>query len=492
MPLPLDITLERRSFIQSNGDIDDYIALILENTSPEHVDIPENCTLTFPLTDCKSEARTVWDSATNDTIQEWIATTEYGTYIIRAALNGYVPANEVRIIGLHAIRRKRAEVLSSEATFNDPIGYLSMGPLDPQRVEVRATVIFPKTDPCRALSAEAALQKTSRTATWRFTPTEDSPEQIRANLRLSDLPAAPRRLDDAIAEAHQILALDSIGRPPNTTQLRCDITEALKADPELRGKTLQPLTEINSANQTDRHRLLSDLIDTLHNIRTELSRTHINIHAADDDVTGMAQEVFHNINTEIQNHAVRTKPPEELWDSLLNLLDFASTHRQASFPELNADAKEEKFQDELEKFVRARTRNKGVIREPEAGNGRIDLLLRNTPVELKVQDLKGRPYETLEMHTQQAAEYASRRNQSVAALLVLDTHNYPQGANHQPHLRDQVRVFAVTSRQGAVPPKQGIDGASTTIVVAIALTAYSPEPSSLRKTVPRRRRTNQS
>ena len=71
-------------------------------------------------------------------------------------------------------------------------------------------------------------------------------------------------------------------------------------------------------------------------------------------------------------------------------------------------------------------------------------------------------------HTQQAAEYAASRGSRIGFLVVLDKHPYGKGA-HLPQISDLVRLLPTESRPGA-------RGRSTTLVLALVVPAFPPNP----------------
>ncbi|CAM3652787.1 hypothetical protein COSO111634_21960 [Corallococcus soli] len=348
-----------------------------------------------------------------------------------------------------------------------------MGPISSQRVTAQATAIFPSNDSRRALSADGAIACTSRTATWELAPTEYGLERLHASSRTSYLPAAPRHLDDAIAEVHWVLALDGIGKSAiRAGKLHQCLLPVVRQAPDVLGHTLSRLSGLGAMEPPARRRFLNELLSMLHEVRARLM-CGVGAFSVADDIVEIAEGLSREVSACLSRNHAGTPPPIEFWDSLLSLIRFAKIHRQAEFSELDHTAKEKVLHDALERFLRGQT--DAVFREPEMGNGRIDLLLGHTPVELKVDDLGESPREAIERHKQQAAEYASRKNVSVAVLVVLDTYRHQKGSSHQPHLRDQMRVLEVCSRAGIV-------GASLTAVVAIALSACVPSPHSLKKT----------
>ncbi|NPD27179.1 hypothetical protein [Corallococcus exiguus] len=450
------------------------MALILENKTQEHVAFPGACWLVFPFTDCKSEVHVVWDSATDDTIWEWQADTdESGAHVVKARLAGYVPANGERTIGVHAVRRKLAAVSRSVVSFSDSVGHTTMGPISAQSVTVQSTVVFPPSDARRALLADNAIEYTSRTVTWESALAEYGFERIHASVRTSYLAAAPRRLDDAIAEVHRVLALDGVGKSAECMDgLRRNLTPFLGEDSGSPDCVLELISDFGEMESAARRRVLGGLLSKLHTLRSGLMQ-EFGARTVSDDVAGLAERISCEVSDCLLRGAVHTPPPVEFWDSLLSLIQFAKIYRQADFRELDCDAKEEALHNVLERFLLGQA--DAVFREPEVGNGRIDLLLRNTPVELKVDDLGERPRDAIERHKQQAAEYASRKNVSVAVLVVLDVHRPRSGGRHQPHLSEQVRVLQADSRGGIL-------GCSVTAVVAIALSACNSRPHELKKT----------
>jgi hypothetical protein len=114
-------------------------------------------------------------------------------------------------------------------------------------------------------------------------PTEYSYDQLHASVRTSYLPAAPRRLDDAIAETHRLLALDGIGKSVNhLEELRKSLLPVVGQAPDTLGDILSRFSGFSVTEPPARRQILTNLLSTLHEIRAGLMRKPTTSNASDD------------------------------------------------------------------------------------------------------------------------------------------------------------------------------------------------------------------
>lgn len=119
--------------------------------------------------------------------------------------------------------------------------------------------------------------------------------------------------------------------------------------------------------------------------------------------------------------------------------------------------------------------------EVPLSGGFLDLLLGETPLELKVADLKGEPYKKIAAYHAQPAAYAVGLGKGLAILLVLDKHSYPELGPSPPEGPEQCRVDVVTTRKG-------VSGApSHVVIITVVIPAGLPRPSKLRSSKKKKR-----
>jgi len=228
----------------------------------------------------------------------------------------------------------------------------------------------------------------------------------------------------------------------------------------------QFLSEYWMRSFEDRQRRARQIVLKLHSLRDRIAVAPM---PQSDRLVDILRFTIQNVRNEIIKHGIRNPPPRSLHTVVGHLLRFADSCRRGS--PFDKKVREKDFHRHLQIFLQGAA-NGPVESEVDMGRGRIDLLLDDTPIELKAQKLGKDPKLGVSQYLQQAANYASDRSVATGVLVVLDITDRTHEKQHSAPLSTSVDVCAVQSRRS-------IGGTSYTTLVVLVIEAFPPNPSSL-------------
>lgn len=467
----LDILVERHSFIQTNGDVEDVLSIDLRNSGT--VTHPINCLLKFTYTDVKTEFICVrdkggiWEPLHKRSVPIFEELLVAPDEELPGSAKG-VPAGGRRILAVKVRRVGLADTDGSTLTFDDPLYALTFPELRPRHIAYSATVIFPENKFPRKLRAQGAARATSRTATWNWRDALGMGKYLQMRVRQEHgvLPSAPRQIDDAIAAIHRCLADCILGEALELGPLQACLTDLLSSGLSSDVSFLEA-NVFTTLDQTEQEARLREVLRRLHELRADVITADSPLDCTNPTVDALAEWISRKIERQMEQASIRTPIPPEASTALHALLLYLIYQRRDP-TKWGKLLKEKDFQERFQEFLGYRGIN--YEREVRAAGGRVDFLIGSTPVELKVCKLEGNPAAKLGDYREQTAEYAAALNSGLGFLLVLDTYKYGPNSPHLPPPQDLVNVEPV-------PSAWGKEGQSYTVVTSVIVPAYPPQPS---------------
>ncbi len=478
----LELTFERRIFARDTGAVDEFMTCVLRNRGDAEIDV-DGKWLHFTVTsssDCEFVA--AHDTGTGGVPEGKVGPWD-GRFLVGLQVRGNVEAHATRIIGIHLRRSDTAFVTEGEITLRDPTGFHSTSDWPLTRTTWEVSVTFPEDGVGRELiTGRSGTPHTSRTAEWKFAHLGPRMQLIEAKCRRQYVPANLRTYDDLIAGL-----LERIGRRAAGTLSEADaraiVLRATERHASLIADASGALTEPVDLSDLDAITDKSQR-ELRHSVRLLMAARKLvegmtRTPRADSQISDIRDKLYMQAIEEHSKAGATSPIPEQFADCLHNLLRFANERRNLG-SSLWGDAPTEKvLHDKLEEFMRAS--NQKVDRELNVANGRLDLLLSGTPVELKGAELSLQPIDSDHKYAQQAADYGAQCHSGVVVLMVLDTTKHDGARAPRPHLLADTDVAVVESRSSL--------RVSKTVVVIIVLHAFPPVPSSLIGSTTRRRKT---
>lgn len=364
-----------------------------------------------------------------------------GRFVVAARALGSLAPNESRTLGAHIRRSDRAWANDHKVSLDDPTFLEDLQALHASTISAEVVLVFPRSETWRSVEAPRARTVTSRTAVWRLPVAREALFQIRAVWqRGAFVPRPVRDYDDRIANEYLGIAKSSATFDPS----------AADASP--------------AAVAIKSHAKLAE----------ELEAGRVQVVTGGPRCSNTATEALDRIMDEVSTLLAEDGRKEVLdaafADTLMELLSFAEKQRQSGSQGWPSNVLEKQFQERLYDFLAARGAT--VLPEAVVGDGRIDFMLSETPIELKARPLGAQRVEQAMQNAQQAAEYAARKGRSVGILMVLDTSRRATDI-HGPRFDEDVVVRSI-------PAKDSLSGRSHTVVVIFLLTAFPTKPSKLR------------
>ena len=162
---------------------------------------------------------------------------------------------------------------------------------------------------------------------------------------------------------------------------------------------------------------------------------------------------------------------ENYRDVLASLLNFMWQNLADNFFK-GQDYDESDFHGELSKYLKLSS-SIGVkaLNEVYTGGGRVDILVKGVPVELKVEKTTTDTGETIEKHQSQASHYAASQGKQVGVLCILDLTKKEKSI---PPLGNDIKIVHV--------PVHGFERKEIeypAIIIALIIRGNLPTPSSL-------------
>lgn len=469
----LDIRLERRAVVERDGDVHEYLTLVLANPESSSVSVGGTW-VNFPTTDSESHVGAASDGLGGQAT--WDAGPLFGScYVVALQLRGEVPALGERYVGAHIWRRQRVGAEQDEMAFDDPLLVEPLDALAPGRVDAEVTIVFPSITPGSEILAPGAQTITSRTATWEHPFASVGAKAVRARARAVPLPSSATRLDDVIARLHRLIGQDAAGEAIEVVEVSKlgDTIRAALAKWDLADVPKPPsLVEMTGGGSTERQRVLRATLGWSLAAREALVRASPAVRVS-DDVGMVALHIAQQVRARLHAVVPGALVPEHCWEAIVKLLEFCRSWRQVGPATMGITScpNEREFQDCVYRSLKLAGAK--VERELPTGSGRADFLLHDLPLELKAAELGPEPMRAVGTYAQQAADYASTRGLAVGFLLVLDTADRRSERRHQPHLGREVRV-------DLVPARASVRETAGTIVVTAVVELCPPRPSDLR------------
>lgn len=471
---PLEAEVERFAFIEEDGSADDYLVLTFVNRTSEDVLIVEEKTdLTFKYNDRTTEFLSVRDWNGRRTINE-VRDRIRTERAVDVPIDEGVPAGTRRSITVRVRHRDLARRDSfGGLTVFDPLYALGLPTLPVERIRYRANLVFPPSTYRREIDAQGAQSVTSRTAVWNWGAAINPGENLHlsAHQRRGALTSAPRRVDDAIAVVYRLIADSYLWKWPKTGPLRKLLAQIVFPGGGLVATELPDEEWLVSEPQAESERVLRALLDELHAGRDALMQDSGSALVLANGVVERSERLSIQAEKLRTDRGVAASFPPDAAEALMEVLHYQSRQRErpASW---SAGLDEAEFHRDVERLIGARRRTPG-SEVPLAG-GFLDLLIGETPVELKVANLRGAPIKNAAKFRPQTAQYAVGLGFGLAILLVLDEHVYLKGDIGPPGLDEQCRVDIQET-------KEGVSGAPTVVVVVtVVVLARLTAPSTLR------------
>ncbi|QRN93986.1 hypothetical protein JRI60_33175 [Archangium violaceum] len=463
----IHITIERYSFIQPNGDIEEYVAYALQNNgSTPHPLSGKH--FHHGLTDSENTVLMASDGLSGFLDPHGgceFATMPNGVFLVALNLRGHIAPGKARIVGVHVRRRKLANAQPNEANLDDPLTRREFSAFPDARIEAVVVYVFPVDPIRREISATGAILKTTRLVRWEYTPHPNILERWRARALDAILPPATFSIDDAIAEFYRVFAADAAGtvhEPAEAIRLLEELPESF-ANATIEAR--QFLIQYRTYPFEERQIRARQLVTTLHSLRDRITVTPMPLGAKHLDVLRFT---IQDVRNKIDEHGILSPPPRSLQTVVSHLLRFADSCRQGS--PFGKNVREKDFHQRLLTFLQGA--NGPVQSEVTMGQGRIDLVLDDTPIELKAKKLGKNPAQGITRHFEQAASYASGRTVAAGVLVILDLTNHTHETQHSAPLSSNIKVVPVKT-------KKTIRGTNHTVLVVLVIEAFPPTPSSL-------------
>jgi len=473
---PLHAEVERLVLLSEDGSAEDVLALTFKNPTDHEVPLAEGpIAFVFEYHDSSTELIEVRDRGGSQLVKgvdDALRTERF----VRVPAEGTVPARGTRTLAVRVRHLDLARRVDKAGALllDDPLYALDLPTLPVARICYRATVVFPASPFRREIVADGSQVRTSRTASWEWGAAVSMGDNLHmsAHQERGAVVSAPRRLDDAIAEVYRLLFGSYIWAWPYTERLRELLRHpavAPKIGPIGELPAEDALVDMPHSERADQYRvLLSRLIKAREVILAEGGAEIVTVEGTEE----RAERLFRQAE-KIRNEKGVTAPfPGNAGEALIEVLQYQARLRERPWT-WTSKLDEAEFHRHVETFMSARRPQPGS--EVPVSGGFLDLLLGETPLELKVADLKGRPKETVISYGAQAAEYAAARGKGLAVLLVLDEHIYAEGGLGPPGLEEQCRV-------DMVPTQPGASGSPThVVVITVVVHARLVRPSKLRR-----------
>jgi hypothetical protein len=464
----IHITIERYSFVQTNGDIEEHVVYVLRNDGNSPFSLSGKY-FQYILTDSENTVRTASDGLDgflDPHVGCEFATLPSGGFLVVLRLRGQIAPQGTRVIGVQIRRRKLADVRPSEAYLGDPLTRRSFSAFSGASVEAIVVYVFPADDLRRDVSADDTKLKTTRIARWEYVPHPNLLQRRWAKALDAAVPLATFSIDDAIVEFYRVLAADAVGATYETTEAIRLLDELPATFAKDAHEARQFLLDYGTYSFEQRQMRARQLVETLHLLRERIAIAPIPQGGKHLDLVRFTTQAIHN---KINQYAIPSQPPRKLAKALEHLLLFADSCRKDD--PFERGVKEQDLQKRLRIFLHGASSD-SVLSEVSIGRGRIDLLLYDTPLELKARKLGKNPAQAVIQHFEQAANYASDRRVAAGILVILDLTDRTHETRHGAPLSSNIDVVAVESRKA-------IRGTAYTALVVIVVEAFPPNPSSL-------------
>ncbi|WP_434043934.1 MULTISPECIES: hypothetical protein [Sorangium] len=459
--------------MQDNRDLDEFVTFFLRNRSATDVDVNGKW-----LHLIYGESPDVDLRSAHDAFIGGEPRTEagplHGQHAVAVQLTGVVEARSARIVGFHVRRSDTAWMAADDISIlSDPIRFLSISEWPLGRISWYVVVTVPWDGVGTRLDAEGTC--TSRTAEWEFAHKESAMGHVRVRARRDYVPGELRDYDELIAQMHLAIGRHSAGtwshtdaetlihraRKRHDATLRCADAGRLPLPPVDAGD----LEGINCGTQRELRRWVRQLT---------LSRPFvcnaIRVPRGNESTSELRDRLYMEVCERHRTAAVTSPIPGRFADCLHDLVRFVNERRELGPSLWGTAPREGILHDKLEEFLRASHGEVG--REVRKANGRIDLLMAGTPIELKATPLGPQPIKVALRFAQQAADYGAQCHSGVAVLMVLNTTKCQDDGLHKAHLQGNTKVHVVES-------SPSLRGPTATVVVILVLNAFPPEPSSL-------------
>lgn len=456
------VCIERYSFVQQNGDIEEYVAYVLQNNGDSPFPLSGKY-LKHDFTDSVDTVLSVSDGL--EAYGGCLYGSVDGIFRVGLELRGDIAPHGTRIIGAHVRRRKLADAQPDEAHLEDPLRIRSLSAFPGATLDALVVYVFPADDLRRKVVATGAKYTTTRLARWDYTPQPDVLERWRAKSQDATLPPATYGIDDAIAEIYRVVAADAAGTAHDTSEAIRFLDEIPEDFRKAAADARQFLSEYWTHIFEQRQLRARQIALTIHSLRDRIAVAPIPQDAKHLDVLRFTTQAVLN---KVSEHSIPSPPPRSLTTVVSHLLRFADSCRRGD--PFDKSVREQDFHRRLRTFLQGA--NGPVESEVQMGRGRIDILLDDTPIELKAQKLGKNPAQGVSRHIQQAANYAADRRVSAGVLVILDLTDRTSETQHGAPLPRNIDVLAVPSRPA-------IGGKAYTALVVLVIEAFPPNPSSL-------------
>jgi hypothetical protein len=475
--LPLRGAVERLVLVHENGSADDVLILTLENRDSAPVLFgPTNAELVFEYRDSETELVGIrdWLNGCRDGIgaRDEIVTNR----IVRFPLVGEVRANGMRSLVAHVFHRNLVRLVAESGSLliDDPLYVMEFEGLPIGTTAYRATVVFPRDFFRRRIVADDGAMVTTRTVSWDWgaVPSRAPQLQMAAHVERGTLVSAPRRIDDAIAEVYGRIVGAYLNEWPTTTALS-SLLRHKAARRWLREEVELPSEKrLARMSLQDQCGIFRGLLEQLVEARREALSAGNPVFVDDEGTEELAERIATKVTNLYRDRGIQTPLPKDTEEALFALLNYQAKQRLRPHC-FSANVTEPDFHEHLAEYIADRCAELGD--EVPLSGGRLDLRLGDVPLELKVDDLQGRPEETIRKHRLQGATYGVGQGKALAIEMILDRYRYPERSLGAPGVDVQWFVDVESTETGATgTPTQ-------TIVVTLVVQAYLPIPSRLRR-----------
>lgn len=478
----IDLVLERIVFVSPRSErdeVDDFIIFRLTNASTGEISLHDH--LIHRLTDANLNHPVQWadDISNNSSFPQLRKKIESDDGIDEFLIEtrGTLKPGQTRTIGVRTIRKGLVAENGIGILYSDPIRLERSNSKIYRNLSVRYTVVYPPKDEIKTykITANGASIITARSATWDISPILGTQNRVLSELTEDDLPIAGE-LDICICKLLSIKASAIVDLNYDCTPSVSDIIRTLNAEEALwEGVDFSgpkdAVTKILSVGTLDRYAQIELALHAFYQLYRECVQGKPNPKRNAPKEILVTKRQIAGKAFELRTKNLVTVPfPYRFAESLHYILQFAYSIRKTGYAWPKKPL-EKDFQAALHQYLV----NNGAPTERElsVGPGRVDILLIETPVEMKTVSLGNAPNLAASKYQEQAAEYPSRLGYCIGILLILDTEDRSSEKLHTPHLPEETEVSVVESRPG-------VGGHSKTLIVTIRVAAFPPKPSALK------------
>ncbi len=284
----VDITFERRAFVQKSGEVDEFVTLTIHNCGDCPCEIQNAYEFIIGFTDAPTRIIAMWSSLLNP---KFTPEQSAGKFVVKVEPGESLLPSETRIIGIHALTTGRAYWDDSVLRFVDNVPEDEYRVMNVRMARTSVTVIYPQVDFGWQVVGAGANECTTRTAHWEFDHGVHTWIRAKGTYRQSQsVPIELLTYDDVLADVHALIAKLSCGETHSPGTMLDSVT-ALMNSSALKGVEAILADAVNHTGEAQLASLRR-LLDELRNRRVTYERT-LNVSV----VTGKTSNQYHDAST---------------------------------------------------------------------------------------------------------------------------------------------------------------------------------------------------